>query len=141
MKNTSLPQPKVAILVIDLGVGIGYNTFDGGFNPRKLEKIESLLQYARDRSLPRYAAEYQFSTIERLTPYISPENIFQKMQWDAFTGTNFTSRLRESGVTHLVPVGFNLDACVFATTKTAVSLGYSVMASADLMFTKDDSNP
>ncbi len=144
MKNTLLPKSKVAVLVIDLGGSnriVGDNTYDGGFNLRKLAKIELLLQYAQVQSLPCYATEYQFSTIEMLIPYIPRENIFQKSDWDAFKWTNLASRLRESHVTHLVPVGFNLDACVLATTRTAVRLDYSVLTSADLMFTGGDCNP
>ncbi len=129
---------KLAIVVSDLGGSdqiVGSNTYDGGFEEEGLDKIEALLSYAFTEEIPIYITEYLgFPTCERIKKYTPNSRIISKISWDAFKKTSLHQKLDEDDINEIVVLGFNLDACVFETVKTAKKMGYNVLTSPELMF-------
>ncbi len=65
-----------------------------------------------------------------------PETLLIKSHADAFTNPALGKLLRQWGVRKLVLAGLFADACVRATTKTALEKGYPVSILADAVVTR-----
>ncbi len=103
--------------------------------------MEEVLRTANQKNIPIFKVHFDFREGSK-PPETAPELAqYEDANWteiykpfaDAFQGTDLDQKLREEGITNLILMGFNQSACVRATVKTAINLGYSVETSFDLM--------
>lgn len=73
---------------------------------------------------------------EEAQPAVGEPTIHKTLP-NAFAGTDLDSRLRTSGTTHLVLVGFMTHMCISSTARAALDLGYATTVISDASATRD----
>lgn len=99
-----------------------------------------VLKFGHRHNVPAIIVEYDgyHDTVSRLSAAIEklyPVNITKiiKRRNDAFEGTQLTAILKSLGATHILIMGVNACACVYETANHALTDGFSVLTSRDLI--------
>ncbi len=66
-----------------------------------------------------------------LLPFASPENVLDKVTYDAFISESFSGRIAREAPSALIFSGVETDICVLATVMSAVDLGYRTIIASD----------
>ncbi|MFH2038633.1 MAG: cysteine hydrolase family protein [Chloroflexota bacterium] len=142
-------QGNVALLVIDVQLGL-FKRSTSIYQARQvLENINILIDRARQRGFPVIFIQHsndntlvKGSADWQLHPEIQPhegEQIIFKLHGNAFEGTNLQEVLEEKKVDRLVVTGLVTHGCVKATSFGAIQNGYKVVLVRDAHsnFSKD----
>ncbi|QNH77920.1 cysteine hydrolase [Pseudomonas protegens] len=139
-----LSNPKRALLVIDMQVGL----FNGPDKPYKreqtLENINQLIRRARQAGAPIFAVRHTGpadspiaagSPLWQLLPTLEVDEeldcVLDKTRPSCFVGTGLAERLQEAQVKELVIVGMKTQYCVDATCRAACDLGFAALLVED----------
>lgn len=139
-----LSNPKRALLVIDMQVGL----FNGPDKPYKreqtLENINQLIRRARQAGAPIFAVRHTGpadspiaagSPLWQLLPTLEVDEeldcVLDKTRPSCFVGTALAERLQEAQVKELVIVGMKTQYCVDATCRAAGDLGFAALLVED----------
>ncbi|RBJ86081.1 cysteine hydrolase [Pseudomonas sp. MWU12-2534b] len=139
-----LSNPKRALLVIDMQVGL----FNGPDKPYKreqtLENINQLIRRARQAGAPIFAVRHTGpadspiaagSPLWQLLPTLEVDEeldcVLDKTRPSCFAGTGLAERLQEAQVKELVIVGMKTQYCVDATCRAAGDLGFAALLVED----------
>lgn len=137
---------NTAVLVIDVQVGL-----IEGENPvyraqELITRIARLLRQARQQGIPVvYMQDDDVGGVGspewQIHPGIAPQTgelVIQKAYGDSFYHTPLHQELQQRGIQTLITVGCQTDACVDATSRRAIALGYDVTLVADGHSTVDN---
>lgn len=140
-------QSQTAVLVIDVQNGLirGPEPVYGG--AELVARIKDLTDRARDSgTLVVYIQDNDVGPVGeepwQLHPGLEPrpDDLFVRKPFsDSFYQTSLHHELTARGVRRLIVAGCKTDACVDATSRRAVSLGYDVTLAADGHSTTDNS--
>jgi len=157
-KTKRFINKKLGVLVVDLyreldwplRPGMETTHYEYGTRPEGLEIIRQVLQDANNHGHNIYATTYQqpgangqvIDTLSRVvTEFVNQRGIVVKpmldkdnVSFDAFYKTDLHQRLQSDGIGVLLILGQNRDICVKETINGALSLGYKVITSEQLMF-------
>jgi nicotinamidase-related amidase len=147
---TSIPSNHLAVLIIDVQVGL----FCADPPPFEAEdvirRINSVTTKARAAHVPVLFCQHDgpaqgdwlvpFSKGWELHPQLhraAGEIVVRKTTGDAFYGTTLESTLRSLGIESLLLTGFATDFCIDATLRNAGSKDFEVFVVADAHTTND----
>lgn len=80
------------------------------------------------------------AVIPALAPVADEQSVIKSLP-NSFTGTDLHARLQATGRTELIVAGFMTHACVSATARAALDLGYRTTVVADACATRDLPDP
>lgn len=133
---------NVALLVIDVQVGMfeeDQPVYEGN---QLLKNLETLIAQARSKHLPVLYVQHNEhegpltpgSRQWQVHPAIAPQDgdvIIQKWTPDSFHKTNLHDELQKAGIHKLVLCGMQTEFCVDTTCRRAFSMGYEVVLVKD----------
>ncbi|MFK0166403.1 cysteine hydrolase family protein [Rhizobium sp. NPDC090279] len=76
--------------------------------------------------------------VEQLLPLANEANMFDKLGYSVFAGTDLHRRLEHEQVGTLIFSGIESDVCVYASVMAAIDLGYEVILATDALASADD---
>jgi nicotinamidase-related amidase len=142
------PDPKTALLVIDVQKAIDHPRWGVRNNPGAEQAMASLLALWREARTPlvhvRHDSTEPDSTYRpgqeghEFKPQVAPlsgETIVAKQTNSAFIGTDLESMLRGQGIQRLVITGVITNNSVEATVRMAGNLGFETYLVEDACFT------
>lgn len=145
-KGIKMMNKNTAVLVIDVQVGLieGENPVYQG--QELVGRIAELLAQAREMNIPVvYVQDKDVGGVGspewQIHPDIAPQTgelVVRKAYGDSFYQTQLYQELQQRGIQHLITVGCQTDACVDATCRRAIALGYDVTLVADGHSTVDN---
>lgn len=134
---------KIALLIIDVQVGM-FDESDPVFEgERLLSNLQRLISKARAKDVPIFYVQHTEESGQQLErgkaawsihPSIEPNDadvIIEKKTPDAFFNTMLQQELMERGIHELILTGIQSDLCVDTTCRRAFSLGYNVILVKD----------
>lgn len=140
----ALPESGVALLAIDVQVGMDDPSRPPRNNPDAEENIARLL--SAFRSVDRLRVHVRHDALDPASPFapgrpgnpikdiVAPlpgELLIVKHVNSAFIGTDLEARLRGAGITTLVLTGTAANYCVESTARMAGNLGFATFVVSD----------
>jgi nicotinamidase-related amidase len=134
---------KIALLIIDVQVGMFLEENPVHNGNLLLENINELINKARAANVPIFYIQHTEPAGQQLElgskewqihPYISPiesDIVIQKTTPDSFHHTVLEEELKKRSITSLVLTGIQSDLCVDTTTRRAFSLDYGITLVTD----------
>jgi|GEM_PF-693637 len=133
-----------ALILIGVQKGFDDPVWGQRNNPEAMQRIQVLLSYWRDRSLPIYHVAHTSGNPDSplrkgskgaaFMDFVHPrdgEDIIEKTANSAFVGTDLEKLLRKRRHTTLVLAGMPANQCIDATTRMAADLGFTTFVVAD----------
>ncbi|QNM96794.1 cysteine hydrolase family protein [Chitinimonas koreensis] len=140
----AIPSGRIALLVVDMQVGLYHGPEQPYQGPRVLAKVQQLIARARAAGAPIFAARHigpEGSPIAAGSPFwqllpglgLDPatDTVFDKTRPSCFLGTDLAARLAAAGVGELVVAGMKTQYCIDTTCRVAAELGFRPILPAD----------
>lgn len=134
----------VALLIIDVQVGLDEPRLGRRNNPGAEDNMAKLLSSWRRRGRPIFHVQHMSTepnsplrpelpgnAIKAVVAPRAGETLIQKRTNNAFVGTDLEARLRAAAIEALVIVGLTTDHCVSTTARMASDLGFKTIVVAD----------
>lgn len=143
--STLEDRPNTALLVVDVQNGVVRQNHD---RDNVIDNIGTLVDRARHERIPVVWVQHEDDLLIKggrewdIVPELHPvaaEPHIEKVYGDAFEDTNLESVLSALGVSHLVVVGAQTDACIRSTLHGALARGYDATLVGDAHTTEDKS--
>jgi ureidoacrylate peracid hydrolase len=135
-RDLSMMEPMVDRLkqVIDTAGRAGVLTLytQQVYDRTKLNELQKE-QYDLDGKLITCDADGDGYKFYRIQP--SPDKVYLKYNYNAFSNPAFDKALRDSGIKSLVITGVDTQYCVETAIRNGFDLGYKIVAPTDLMAT------
>lgn len=141
---------NTALLVIDVQDAINRTEAGRRNNPQAEENIARLLAAWRAAALPIFHVKDNSPSLDSAFHISKPGNalmefarplrgepLIEKETHSAFVGTDLASRLRHTGATTLVIVGFVTNHCVESTARMCDDLGFKAYVVSDATATHE----
>lgn len=139
-------RTDTALLIVDVQTGLVAGTKPVYRLDELLENISTLITQAR--AIGTSIVYIQDNDVDeigspgwQIHPAIAPAEgdlVIRKPETDAFYGTTLQQKIEARGIAHLIVVGCKSEACVDATCRRAINLGYHVTLVSDAHSTTDN---
>lgn len=143
-------DPKTALILIDIQVGLDHPKYGKRNNPQAEGNMARLLATWRSKGRPIYHIQHMSTNPNSplrpgqpgnaIKPIVAPqgdEPVIQKTANNAFVGTDLEDRLQRDNIRSVVIVGLTTNHCVSATARMAGDLGFTTFIVADATATHE----
>lgn len=133
-------KKNIAVFLIDM-----QDSFLKSINTSEKERevpyqIE-VLDYCKRNEIPVFVLEYEghgstTNILKKRLDELDNKVYITKFHEDGFKDTDLSDQLNQRGIKNILLMGVNASACVLNTAKGAISKGYKIMTSKDLIADK-----